>query len=281
VAPSAGVGNAVDYHIKTIEVVAAIKEDAEPSAGECVMVVPYCGSPPSPGELWERFNLDPLLLLVLSLFGVLLIWMVRGRWERRCAALGWTMAFAAFVSPLCALSVSLFSARIAQHMILLLVAAPFIALALPRAPHRNGSWQLRASAGMFFVALWFWHMPDPYDATFNSTSTYWLMHSTLFGSGILLWRELLHHRPNQAVEVFAVGAITCMQMGFLGAILALAGRPLFSWHFTTTAVWGLSPLQDQQLGGTLMWVPGILLFLWVAIRSLERLWSALEGAKAA
>jgi putative membrane protein len=207
--------------------------------------------------------------------------MVRGRWERRFAARGWTIAFAAFVSPLCALSVSLFSARIAQHMILLLVAAPFIALALPRAPHRNGSWQLRASAGMFFVALWFWHMPDPYDATFNSTSTYWLMHSTLFGSGILLWRELLHHRPNQAVEVFAVGAITCMQMGFLGAILALAGRPLFSWHFTTTAVWGLSPLQDQQLGGTLMWVPGILLFLWVAIRSLGRLWSALEGAKAA
>jgi putative membrane protein len=274
------VGNAVDYHIKTIEVVAAIKEDAEPSAGECVMVVPYCGSPPSPGELWERFNLDPLLLLVLSLFGVLLIWMVRGRWERRCAALGWTMAFAAFVSPLCALSVSLFSARIAQHMILLLVAAPLIAFALPRATHRSGSWQLWATACLFFVALWFWHMPDPYDATFSSTSVYWIMHVTLFGTGILLWRELLHHRPNRAVEVFAASAITCMQMGFLGAILTLAGRPLFSWHFTTTAVWGLSPLQDQQLGGTLMWVPGLLLFLWVGVRSLERLWSALEAERA-
>jgi putative membrane protein len=244
------------------------------------MLVPYCGVSPSPGELLQRFNLDPILLVVLSLFAVLHFWMVRGRRERGFAALGWLIASAAFVSPLCALSVSLFSARIAQHMILLLAAAPLIALALPRAAHRNGSWQLWASAGAFFVALWFWHMPDPYDATFSSSSVYWFMHVTLFGSGILLWRELLHHRPNQAVEVFAVGAITCMQMGFLGAILTLAGRPLFFWHLTTTAVWGLSPLQDQELGGTLMWVPGILLFLWVAIRSLERLWSALEGVKA-
>jgi putative membrane protein len=45
-------------------------------------------------------------------------------------------------------------------------------------------------------------------------------------------------------------------------------------------VWGLSPLQDQQLGGTLMWVPGLLLFLWVGVRSLERLWSALEAERA-
>jgi putative membrane protein len=103
------------------------------------------------------------------------------------------------------------------------------------------------------------------------------MHITLFGSALCLWRELLHHEPDRVVEVLAAGAMTSMQMGFLGAVLALAGRPLFSWHFTTTSTWGLSALQDQQLGGSLMWVPGILLFLWAAIRSLERLWSALEA----
>jgi putative membrane protein len=217
---------------------------------------------------------------VLFLVGLLHFWRVHRSRDRRFAALGWAIACAAFVSPLCALSVSLFSARIAQHMILLLAAAPLIAFALPRTIYRNGSLPLWASAAAFFVALWYWHMPGPYDATFSSTSLYWLMHVTLFGSGILLWRELLHHRQKRTVEVFAVGALTCMQMGFLGAILTLAGRPLFFWHLTTTAVWGLSPLQDQQLGGTLMWVPGILLFLCVAIRSLERLWSALEGVKA-
>jgi putative membrane protein len=60
-------------------------------------------------------------------------------------------------------------------------------------------------------------------------------------------------------------------------VLALAGRPLFYPHFITTWTWGLTPLQDQQLGGTLMWVPGIGLFLWVAIRSLRRLWNIVES----
>jgi putative membrane protein len=47
----------------------------------------------------------------------------------------------------------------------------------------------------------------------------------------------------------------------LGAVLTFADRPLFPWHLTTTQAWGLSPLQDQQLGGSLMRVPGIAFFL--------------------
>lgn len=244
--------------------------------------LPYCGSAPLPGELWGRFNLDPMLIVTLLVLGALLLWACRSKLERRAAALGWAIAFAAFVSPLCALSVALFSARIAQHMLLLLGAAPLIALALPTSARRSTtSWPLWTSAAAFFVALWYWHMPVPYDATFSSTLTYWAMHATLFGTGILLWRELLHQPGERIVETFAVGALTSMQMGFLGAVIAFAGRPLFSWHFLTTYVWGFTPLQDQQLGGTLMWVPGVLLFLWAAIRSLERLWSALEGVKTA
>ena len=139
---------------------------------------------------------------------------------------------------------------------------------------------LWASAAVFFVALWFWHMPTPYDATFSATAVYWLMHVTLFGSALLLWRELLHHHSDRTVDVLAVGALTSMQMGLLGAVLTFAGHPLYFWHLLgLTSVWGLTPLQDQQLGGVFMWVPGILLFLWAALRSLGRLWNALEGTK--
>jgi putative membrane protein len=69
-------------------------------------------------------------------------------------------------------------------------------------------------------------------------------------------------------------------MGFLGAVLALAARPLFPWHLLTAPTWGLTALQDQQLGGTLMWVPGVALFLWAALRSLERVWQALDDPQA-
>jgi putative membrane protein len=160
-------------------------------------------------------------------------------------------------------------------MILLLLAAPLIALGMPR-ERANRSWAIWASGLAFFVALWVWHMPVPYDGTFESSRLYWIMHTTLFGSGIVLWRELLHHPPRRTAEALIVGLLTTMQMGLLGAVLALAVRPLFFPHLLTTVAWGLTPLQDQQLGGTLMWVPGVALFLWAAMRSLRRVWRAVE-----
>lgn len=246
--------------------------------------LPYCGAAPVPGELLTRFNLDPVLIAALLVLGAYhFTRLARTPLARVCAVAGWGVASAAFISPLCALSVSLFSARVGQHMILLLAAAPLIAYAWPmKAGAQSGAWALWSSTGAFFVALWFWHMPAPYDATFASTPVYWSMHITLFGTGILLWREVLHHRPERTADVLAAGALTSMQMALLGAVLTFAGHPLFFWHLLSmTSLWGLTPLQDQQLGGVFMWVPGMLLFLWAALRSLGRLWNALEGVKTA
>jgi putative membrane protein len=241
--------------------------------------LPYCGTPPSPGELLERFNLDPVLIiaLVVLAFAHVLGISEDNRRARAYAGCGWLVAAAAFVSPLCALSVALFSARVGQHMILLLVAAPLIALGLPRQSRSSAAWPLWAAGAAVMAALWIWHMPTPYAATFTATALYWAMHITLFGSGIVLWSELIHHPARRTALALTVGLMTSMQMGLLGAVLALAGRPLFYPHFITTWTWGLTPLQDQQLGGTLMWVPGIGLFLWVAIRSLRRLWNIVES----
>jgi putative membrane protein len=236
----------------------------------------YCGAPPSPGELLHRFNLDPLLIAVLALLTLAHYALAHGRSAKRYALYGWLVASTAFISPLCALSVSLFSARIAQHMILLLVAAPLIALAWPKPLGQRSGWTAWIAAAAFFVALWFWHMPAPYDATFSSSFVYWVMHVTLFGSGISLWRELLHHRRSHTGEILLVSTLSSMQMGLLGALFTLAARPLFLAHLSTSALWGYTPLQDQQLGGILMWVPGILLFLWVGLRAIQRLWSNLE-----
>lgn len=244
-----------------------------------MLPLPYCGAPPSPGEVWERFNLDPVLITTLVVLACAHVYGIpeSNRRGRAHAACGWLLAAIALVSPLCALSVSLFSARITQHMILLLLAAPLVALGWPRQRYSDTTWPLWTAATAFMVALWCWHMPTPYAATFTSTSVYWAMHLTLFGSGVVLWSELIHHPPRRTALVLAVGLLSSIQMGLLGAVLTLARRPLFYPHFTTTQVWGLTPLQDQQLGGTVMWVPGIVLFLWVAIRSLRRLWNTLEG----
>jgi putative membrane protein len=244
--------------------------------------LPYCGTAPLPGELLMRFNLDPILIATLAGAAGLQLWAARRLPSRQlfCGLSGWVIAAAAFLSPLCALSVALFSARVAQHMILVLVAAPLIAAGMPSHSPR-GVWQLWLSSLGFLVSLWFWHMPLPYDATFHSDIVYWCMHVTLFGSGIWFWYALMHHARAHVVEAFAAGILTATQMGMLGAFLSLADHALFRWHLLTTWAWHLTPLEDQQLGGVIMWVPGIVIFLWVAIRSLARLWAALDGVRAA
>jgi len=242
--------------------------------------LPYCGSAPNPAELLARFNLDPILITTLVLIAGAHLASVRASVDKSRAAAGWFVAAAAFISPLCALSVALFSARIAQHMILILLAAPLIASARPVNVRQSRPTTLWAAVAIFCVSLWLWHMPVPYDATFRSTALYWLMHTSIFGSAILLWHELLHHRHDRIVAVLGAGAITSIQMGLLGAVLAFASHPLFLAHLTTTGVWGLTPLRDQQLGGIFMWVPGIAAFLWTAMRSLSRVWTNLERVKA-
>lgn len=247
--------------------------------------LPYCGSAPLPGDLLTRFNLDPVLIISLTLLAA---WQFRavgrtgaGGVPRRQAfsMSGWLIAAMAFISPLCALSVALFSARVLQHMILVLIAAPLIAMGLPRSVPSGRPWRLWIATTGFFLALWYWHMPIPYDSTFASTGLYWIMHITLFGSAILVWRELLDHPPQWTGQVLAAGTLTFVHMGLLGAVLTLADRPLFTRHLVSSYPWGLSPLQDQQLGGSLMWVPGIGLFMWTALRSLNQLLKSLEPAR--
>jgi putative membrane protein len=242
--------------------------------------LPYCGAAPLPGTLLDRFNLDPVLMEAL----VVLAWAQVAHFatkRRRVAVCGWLVVAAALISPLCALSVALFAARVGQHMILILVAAPLIALSLPQGSTHGARLRLWSAGIFFLLALWFWHLPAPYEMTFESTLVYWAMHLSLFGSALWLWREVLLADRRRLIDVLSVGVFTSMQMGLLGAVLAMAGHPLFFRHLATTQAWGLSPLQDQQLGGVLMWVPGIALFLWAALRSLGQLRGSLEEVSGA
>jgi len=223
------------------------------------VALPYCGAPPDPAVLLGRWNLDPVLLAALAVcVGVHVAFAPR---TRRLAAAGWMVAALALVSPLCALSVSLFAARVAQHLVLGFAAAPLLAAALPglrpRAP-----W---STAAAFAGAMWLWHLPAPYALTLRSTLAYWAMHLSIFGSALLLWSALIV-RGEGGLSRLAAGTFASAAMGLLGALLALAGRPWFAWHELTAPRWGLSPLADQQLGGLLMWVPGSALFLWLALR---------------
>lgn len=214
----------------------------------------YCGPAPEPDSLWRAWNGDPPLLIALGL--LLLLVVARGG---RAAFGGWAVLVIAFVSPVCALSVGLFSARAAHHMLLIAVAAPLLALALagvqrPRLP-------AAAAFVIHAVALWFWHAPVAYSAALGNDLVYWAMQVTILSSAIALWRTALAAETGEALAVL-LGATA--QMGLLGALLLFAPSPLYVEHLTTTEVWGLSPLHDQQIAGLVMWVLAGLPYLGVA-----------------
>lgn len=242
------------------------------SAGLPPAYVPICGLAPLPGAVAWSFG--PLVLAALAL-GLGLAWRCATGPGRRVAALaGWAVLAAALVSPLCNLAVALFSARILQHAAILFVAAPLLAWATLRerrgADGGEGADDRRAMGGAavastaFAVVLWLWHMPGPYDATLAGDVAWWAMHLSLLGGAVWMWRALLLAAagPSPHTAVLA-GAATGAQMALLGGAITMVPRPLYAAHASTTWAWGLSPLEDQQLGGLLMWVPGGLLFLGV------------------
>jgi putative membrane protein len=235
-------------------------------------VIAYCGPAALPADLWQRWNLDPLLLGGLVLFA---LWVARGRYADRRA--GWaalTLMALVFVSPLCALSSALFSARVLHHVLLIAAVAPLLARALPLP--RLPSPPLALLVALNAIVLWLWHAPGPYAWGLSSVPAYWLMQLTLLVAAWLLWRAVLAPAAPTGAALFALG-VTVGQMGLLGALLVFAPRPLYWVHFESTAAWGLTPLADQQLAGLLMWVPAMLPYLAVALRLA---WTGLRRAGA-
>lgn len=209
----------------------------------------YCGPPPLPAALAESWNFDPVVVLPL-----VVLLMVALRRQDSCLAGGVAVLAVAFVSPLCALSTALFSARVLHHVLLIACAAPLLAMALLRG--RGGG--ARVLFLLHLAVVWIWHAPGPYGWALDSGTAYWLMQASLLGSAVLLWRAALSAPAGVGIALLAG---TAMQMGFLGALLVFAGRSLYAPHLMTTEPFGLSPLEDQQLAGLLMWVPAALPYL--------------------
>jgi putative membrane protein len=239
-------------------------------------IVPYCGQPPSPAALWLSWNFDAVLIGVIAVLACLYtLGCIRLDHDGRGLGAGGKAAFCA----------GWLITALGQHMILILLAAPLVVAGRPAEalaavfalPSRRHQWLRPAplsSAGVIGALLWFWHAPAPYAATFASTLVYRAMHVSVFGSAVWLWHGLFDSLPRTTMHRIAAGVISSVQMGFLGALITLAPRPLYTPHALTTEPWSLTPLQDQQLGGGIMWVPGCLIFLAI---SLLALWPALAG----
>ncbi|MNE25024.1 Cytochrome c oxidase caa3 assembly factor [compost metagenome] len=179
-----------------------------------------------------------------------------------------------FISPLCALSSALFTARTFHHLLLLLAAAPLLALSLPRlkAP------RLAMATAVQAMVFWAWHAPDLYAAALSSDAVYWLMQVTILGSAVWFWGAL---RASNAPAAVAGLLAAMLLMGLLGALIVFAGEPLYAPHFASTLAWGMTPLEDQQAAGLIMWAPAAAAYLLVALWRVAGLFQRRETARPA
>jgi len=224
--------------------------------------IPYCGPAPPPDGILAAWNLDAPLLAGLALLAFVL------RRQGTAAKVGLALLALAYVSPLCALSAGLFSARTVHHLVIVFGAAPLLAGALRM--ERLDRVPPVPALLVHLAVFWLWHLPAAYALALSSDLAYWAGQFALLGSAALLWRALAR-ADNRPTTTFFVIAAMVMQMGMLGAVLTFAPRALYAPHFLTTAPYGIGVLADQQLAGLLMWAGSLPLTILAAWPPLARI----------
>jgi cytochrome c oxidase assembly factor CtaG len=198
--------------------------------------------------------------------------------------------FIALVSPVSGYSEFLFSVHMVQHLLLLLVAPPLLLLGVPLLPmlwgvpdpvRRAVGRQLApgrllsriggvlanpvVAAACFVVTVGVWHIPKFFDAAQGRTLAHDLEHAMFMGTAVLYWWPVIH--PAGGRRRLSYGkAIPYLLPPFLegiviGIFITFAETPLYETYADMEPTWGLSVLDDQQLAGLIMWVPGGMFFL--------------------
>lgn len=185
----------------------------------------------------------------------------------------------------------LFSAHMVQHLVLILVMPPLLLAGIP-------DWLLRPALNVKAIKLvaraltlplvafalnnaifLAWHFPGPYDLMMRDHAVHVAMHLTIMVTGVIMWWPVMSPLPElpriaaplQMVYLFLVG----IPMMLSAALITFSASAMYSWYVEAPRLWGLSPLEDQRLGGVIMWVPGGLV-LWIAITAVYFRWTQRE-----
>jgi putative membrane protein len=209
---------------------------------------------------------------------------------------GWLVLAGALVSPFAGATEGLFSAHMIQHELLMVLAAPLMVLgrplaiwtwSLPPAWRRGAASPFRSrgfsrawrfvsaplpATVIHAIAIWLWHVPTLFEQAEASVVIHALQHSAFLGSALLFWWALL--KPGRESGTGAAVLclfVTMLHTGALGVLLTFSGEVWYPASTSHAATWGLAALEDQQLGGLIMWVPGGIPYI-VAALALAARW---------
>jgi putative membrane protein len=251
----------------------------------------HSGEPLEPHDLWTAWRVEPGTVVPLAISA--LLYLIGGRTDRGLTYkarilfwTGWLTLTLALVSPLHPLGEALFSAHMTQHEILMLAAAPLLVLSRPLVPllwglplssrRLLGRWSRTSTVQAAWraitapiaawwihaIALWSWHAPAVFQATLTNEWVHAAQHTSFFLSAMLFWWSLFyaHGRAGYGASVLYVFT-TAIHTSILGALLTFAHTVWYPAYTSTVGEWGLTAIEDQQLGGLIMWIPAGLVYL--------------------
>jgi putative membrane protein len=210
---------------------------------------------------------------------------VRQAWS---FAAGMLTLVAALLSPIDPFAEALNWVHMVQHMLLMMVAAPLCIIGAPGivaiwampVRWRHGAavllhaaerwrirryflWQPIVLWLLFAFVLWIWHLPALYEAALRHPRLHDFQHLGFFLAACLFWRVLLDPlsrlRLNPALAVLYLFTAS-LHATLLGVFMALSPRPWYGWYVARTEEWNLTPLEDQQLAGFIMWMPACMIY---------------------
>ncbi|HZT86454.1 MAG TPA: cytochrome c oxidase assembly protein [Stellaceae bacterium] len=222
-------------------------------------------------------------------------------WQMAAYGTGLAMLFVVLVSPIDAVAEQLFWVHMVQHLALLLAAAPLLVMGRPaiaflwafgpkgrrRVGRLWGGLGCGRAVGalMHRVLVWLlfcgafivWHFPGPYQAALRDEGLHTIEHLCFLVTALMFWSIVIEPSGRRRLDYGATivfVATAAILSGLPGALIALAPRPLYPIHAAGDAAWGLSLLEDQQLAGIVMWIPGGVVYIvavaWLFLKWLEQ-----------
>ena len=246
------------------------------------------------------WSLHPSVLLGTGILGALYFYGI-GPWRRRRGlppAPRWRVAcfvgallvlLGALNGPMHDLSdYYLFSVHMVQHLLLTLLFPPLLLLGVPGwllqplvrpPPVRRVARVLThpvVAAGVFTVTIAVWHLAPYYDLMMRNHDVHIATHLMFMATATLLWWPVISPLPELPRLGYGLGMLYLFLVGIpmqlVAAMITLTDSVLYPWYAAAPRTWNLSPLEDQQLGGLLMWVPGNL-WMFLAIGVLFFVWA--------
>jgi putative membrane protein len=170
----------------------------------------------------------------------------------------------------------LFSGHMVQHLILTLVVPPIMIAGTP-------GWMLRpvlrqATLGsmarrltttascfvIFNVVLSLWHLPPMYNLALANHGVHIGQHLMFIAASVLMWWPLMSPLPELPRAAYPAQMLYCflmvIPMSIISIYIAMADSLLYPAYAVAPRILGITPMQDQQYGGLIMWIPGGVFF---------------------